>query len=155
GFVQPRSGAPQVVTPRSFGRRSLFFRPVPFHDHLRFHILFGNSCLVDPFIDPFFCRRFLFPNQFFFSQSVFLPYPVYAGPSYPVAEQAPSTIAEREGDLAREIERLTDEVERLRKDDASREQARQPLQPPRSPAEENTTNTILVFRDGHRSEVRS
>ena len=53
---------------------------------------------------------------------------------------------------AGELERLTDEVERLREEHTAREQAR--LTPPRRPsAEENVPSTILVFRDGHRSEV--
>ena len=83
---------------------------------------------------------------------MFLPYPVYTTPYSQVVEQTPSTVADRGSDLAGELERLTDEVERLREEQTAREQAR--LTPPRRPsAEENVPSTILLFRDGHRSEV--
>jgi hypothetical protein len=62
-------------------------------------------------------------------------------------------MVDRENVLARELERLTGEVERLRQEEALREQARQMPPQPRPSAEENTAKTILVFRDGHRSEV--
>jgi hypothetical protein len=142
--VQPPPGRLSVISPRPFGRRALLVRPGAFHHHLPFRTFFGNSCFTDPFFDPFFCRRFFFRNRFFFAQPVFLPYPVYTAPYYQVAEQAPATVADRDTDLAREVERLRDE--RL-----SREQSRQP----RTSVEEKTATTILVFRDGRRSEVQN
>jgi hypothetical protein len=125
-----------------------------FPNHFRFSVFFGNSCFTDPFFDPFFCQQFLFRNRFLFAQPVFLPYPVYTAPYSQVVEQTPSTVADRGSDLARELERLTDEVGRLRAEQAAREQARL-TPPPRPSAEENLPTTILVFRDGHRSEVRN
>jgi hypothetical protein len=126
-----------------------------FPNHFRFSLFFGNSCFTDPFFDPFFCQQFFFRNRFLFAQPAFLPYPIYTAPYYQGAEQAPSTVADRGSDLAREIERLTDEVERMREEQAAREQAQQaPLQP-RPSTEEKTPSTILVFRDGRRSEVRN
>jgi hypothetical protein len=92
--------------------------------------------------------------------TVFLPYPVYtapyyAEPYYQVAEQTPATVADRDGDLLREVERLRDEVGRLREEQGSREQARQAALQPRPPVEETTPTTILVFRDGRRSEIQN
>jgi len=85
---------------------------------------------------------------------VFIPYPVYATRYYDsVAEQPPPTVTDRESDLAAEIGRLKDEVERLRGEESSREQARQAAAPP-PPVKENEP-TVLVFRDGHQSEVRN
>jgi len=55
--------------------------------------------------------------------------------------------------LAAEIGRLKDEVERLRGEESSREQARQAAAPP-PPVKENEP-TVLVFRDGDQSEVRN
>src|SRR5438552_8433740 len=152
--LPPPSSGFGVMSPRSFGRRALFVGPVAFRHNLRFNIFFGNSCFTSPFFDPFFCQQFFFRNRFLFAQPVFLPYPVYTAPYSQVVEQTPSTVADRGSDLAGELERLTDEVERLREEQTAREQAR--LTPPRRPsAEENVPSTILVFRDGHRSEVRN
>src|SRR2546422_4471464 len=151
--VQPSRGGFRIVSPRPFGQRRLFVRP-GFRRDLRVHIFFGNSCFASTFFDPFFCQQFFFPNRFLFAQPVFLPYPVYTAPSYQVAEPAPSTVAARSGDLAGEVGRLRTEIEQLRQEQALREQARQvPPQP--SPLVAENTPTILVFRDGRRSEVRN
>jgi len=151
---QPPPGGFRTVMPRPLGRRGVFVRTGVFPNHFRFSLFFGNSCFTDPFFDPFFCQQFFFRNRFLFAQPVFLPYPVYTAPYSQVVEQTPSTVADRGSDLAGELERLTDEVERLREEQTAREQAR--LTPPRRPsAEENVPSTILVFRDGHRSEVQN
>src|SRR6266567_3484783 len=143
----------------SSGRR--FIRPsgvvgaVGLRHHRRFPIFFGNACFNDPFVDPFFCRQFLFSNRFFFAQPVFLPYPVYAAPNYQVAEQNPATTADQEASLANEFDWLRDEIERLREEERSREEAREPMSKTRPSAEEKVATTILVFRDGRRSEIQN
>jgi len=152
--VPPPPGGFRMVMPHPLGRRGVFVRTGVFPNHFRFSVFFGNSCFTDPFFDPFFCQQFFFRNRFLFAQPVFLPYPVYTAPYSQVVEQTPSTVADRGSDLARELERLTDEVERLREEQAAREQARLTPPPRRQSAEENVPITILVFRDGHRSEVR-
>ena len=153
--VQSPPGRFGVMSPGPFGRRALFVRPVAFRHNSRFNIFFGNSCFTSPFFDPFFCHQFFFRNRFLFAQPVFLPYPVYTAPYYQGAEQTPSTVAYQGGDLPRQVERLTDEVERLREEQASREQARQAALQPRPSAEDEAAPTILVFRDGRRSEVKN
>jgi len=151
--VQPSRGGLRIVSPRSFDQRRFFVRPA-FRRDLRVHIFFGNSCFASTFFNPFFCQQFFFPNRFFFAQPVFLPYPVYTAPSYQVAEQTPPTVTDRYGDLAVEVGRLTSELEQLRQEQASGAQARQvPPQPSR--VVEESTPIILVFRDGHRSEIRN
>ncbi len=142
------------MRPRPFGRRALFVRPVAFRHNLRFNNFFGNSCFTSPFFDPFFCQQFFFRNRFLFAQPLFLPYPVSTAPTYQI-EQAPSSVAYQERDLPRQVERLTDEVERLREEQASREQARQAVLQPRPAVEDKAATTILVFRDGRRSEVQN
>jgi hypothetical protein len=154
--VQPPSpGRFGVMRPRPFGRRASFVEAVAFRHNLRSNIFFGNSCFTSPFLDPFFCRQFFFRNRFLFAQPVFLPYPVSTAPTYQSAEQPPSSIAYQEGDLPRQVERLTDEVERLRDEEASREQARQAVLQPRRSVEDKEATTILVFRDGRRSEIQN
>jgi len=151
--VQPSRGGLRIVSPRSFGQRRIFVRP-DFRRDLRAHTLFGNSCFTSTFFDPFFCQQFFFPTRFLFSQLVFVPYPVYTAPSYQVAEQTSSAVTDRYSDLAGEVGRLTSEIEQLRQEQALRAQARQ-VPPEPSPLAEENTPTILVFRDGHRSEVRN
>ena len=151
--VQPSRGGLRIVSPRSFGQRRIFVRPA-FRRDLRVHIFFGNSCFTSTFFDPFFCQQFFFPNRFLFAQPVFVPYPVYTAPSYQVAEQTSSAVTDRYSDLAGEVGRLTSEIEQLRQEQALRAQARQ-VPPEPSPLAEENTPTILVFRDGHRSEVRN
>src|SRR6266852_783506 len=119
--VPPPSGGLGVMSPRSFGRRASFVRPVPFRHNLHFSISFGNTCFTDPLFDPVSCQQLLFRNQFPFAQPVLLPYPLYTAPYYRAAEQNAPTVADREDDLAREVERLTDEVERLRAPQAAPE----------------------------------
>ena len=154
--VQPRSTGFGVTRRSPFVRRSAFVGSFGFRHHHRFHIFFGNTCFSDAFFDPFFCRQFFFRNRSFFAQPVFLPYPVYASsPYYQVAEQNPSATVDQETDLASEVDRLRDEIEGLRDEERSREEARQPASQPLPPGEEKTATTILVFRDGRRSEIQN
>ena len=119
--VRPPSGGFGVVSPRSFGRQASFVRPVPFRHNLHFSISFGNTCFTGPLFDPVLCEQLLFRDQFLFAQPVLLPYPVYTAPYYQAAEQNTPTVADREGDLAREVDRLKDEVELLRAPQAAPE----------------------------------
>jgi hypothetical protein len=112
--VPPRSGGLGVMSPRAFGRRASFVQPVPFRHNLHFSISFGNTCFTDPLFDSVVCRQLLSRNQFLFAQPVLLPFPVYTAPYYQAAEQNAPTVADREGDLAGEVERFTGEVELLR-----------------------------------------
>jgi len=149
--AQPHSNSFGVTSAGGLVRGPGFVGPVGFRRHQRFHIFFGNTC----FSDPFFCRQFFFRNRFFFAQPVFFPYPIYTPvPYYPVAEQIPAATSE-ETDLAREVDRLRDEIERLRDEERSREEAREAVSQPRPSAEEKMATTILVFRDGHRSEIQN
>ncbi len=119
--VPPPSGGLGVMSPRSFGRRASFVQPAAFRHNLHFSISSGNTCFTDPFFDPVLCRQFFSPNQVLFAQPVFSPYPFYTAPYDQAAEQNAPTVADREGDLAREVDRLTNEVELLRAPQAAPE----------------------------------
>jgi len=153
--VRPAPGGVGVMSPRPFHRGAIFVGRAPFRHQLGFHIFFGNSCFTDPFVDPFFCRQFFFRNRLLFAQPVLVPYPVYTAPYSQVVEQSPAAATDRESDLAREIDRLRDEVERMREEQVSREQARQAALQPQPSVEEKPPTTILIFRDGRRSEVQN
>lgn len=154
GAVQPSRGRLPIMV-RRVARPAFFVQTRPFHRHFRFNVFFGNSCFTNPFFDPFFCRRFLFSNRFPFAQPVVVPYPVYTAPYYQGAERTLSTEADGGSDLAREIGRLTDEVEQLRKEQTPRGQTQQAAPQPRRSSEESTDSIILVFRDGRRIEVHN
>lgn len=149
GGVRSHRGGFPIARPMD--RRNLWINPA-LHHHRRFNIFFGNSCF-GPFFDPFFCRQFLFRHSFIFSEPLLLPYPVYSAPYYPVAEPSAMRVGDGESDLAAEIARLRDEVELLRAQEASGEHARQ-AEAAAAQGRENEP-TILVFRDGHQSEVRN
>ena len=152
GLQSPRRSFGVVRPPFGSGHR-VFIRPA-FQRGFRVNIFFGNSCFSSAFFDPFFCRQFFFPNRFAFAQPVYVPYPIYSAPSYQVADSTSTTSAANEyADLRGELGRLTSEVEQLRQEQALREQIQQ-ASPPPSPVVENTP-TILMFRDGHRSEIRN
>ena len=144
------------VSPRPFGRRTLFITQVPFRQGLRFHIFFGSPCFTDPFFDPFFCRQFFSRNQFLFAKPLFLPCPLYtAAPYSQVAEQTPTAVTGPDSNLVQEVHHLTNKVQLLLEEEALGEQRRQTALQPRPSVESKKPTTILVFRDGHRSEVRN
>ena len=135
---------------RSFGHRA-FVRRFPFRHNARFRFLL-NACLNDQFFDPFLCQRLFFNNPLLFSQPILLPYPIYTESSYAPPEESPSIEQDQQSELNRTIDRLTDEVERLRE-----QQAASPPQP--SAAGQATSDKlpsrILVFRNGRREEIQN
>jgi hypothetical protein len=143
-------GGLSMMSPRPVSRRGPFVQMRPFRHHFRFNVFFGNSCLTNPFFSPFFCRRFFFSHRF-----LFVPYPIYTASDYQGAEQAQTTVTDRGSDLAIELEKLTDEGDRLRVEQAAREQIQQAPLLRSSSTEENTTSTTVVFQDGRRSEIRN
>jgi len=151
GHLAPRGFA--VMRARPFGGRTVFVGTFPFRHHSHFRFFFGNPCFTNPFFDPFFCREFFF-NRFPFAQPVFLPYPVYTAPNYPVSEQASSIVHQRSY-LAGEVERLTDEVERLREGQERWKESVQFQTQARPSVAEKTPTTTLVCRSGHWSEVQN
>jgi hypothetical protein len=166
--VRPAPSGFGAMSPRSFTRQALPVGRVPVHHQLCSHIFSSSSWLSEREAigeeGPRFEERGELPSEEraeelteeLIGESVFLPYSVYAAtPYYQVAEQTPAYLAQRNSDLAREIDQLRDEVERLREEQASREQARQAALQPRPPVEEKTPTTILVFRDGRRSEIQN
>jgi hypothetical protein len=139
-----------------FIHRSGFSAAVGFRHHRRFNISFGNACFNGEFFDPFFCRQFFLRNRFLFAEPLFWPYPVYASsPDYQVTEQSPTTTSDQETELSRQVDRLSDEIERLREEEQSRAEPQQAASQPRSSAEEKMATTVLVFRDGRKSEIRN
>jgi hypothetical protein len=93
-----------------------------------------------------FCRGLFFPNQFLYSPPLFWPETQYVQQPYPVVQQTYDDTA-----LRSQIERLTEEVERLQQEQGARHASQHP---PRS-AVEQAPPPVCVFRDGHRMEVQN
>jgi hypothetical protein len=150
--VRPQLAARRTVVIASHGR---FFvvRRFPFRHHGHFNFFLANACFNDPFFDPFLCRRFFFPNSLFLAQPLLVPYPIYADTAYSEPEQYVPTEQYQQPDLSGRIDRLTDEVERLREEQESAKN--QQLTSQGKQAVEATPPRILVFRDGHRSEIQN
>ena len=143
--------ASRMVAP--MGGRGFFpGNPVFFHGGFgfggnhRFQVFFGRN----PF---FFHRRFFSPAPFYFPGSYGGGYP-YPGvvQTAPPTSYYPPEYYER-GDLARDIDVLTDKVDRLRQDldtrlPAARTQSKAPDAAPEP-------TTVLVFKDKHIQEVRN
>lgn len=160
----PRFGA---VSTHRFPRQPVLVGRRPLRRHLSSPIFFGTSELGEQ--ESFTAEELaespseeraeeLTEQQL--GGTGFLPYSMYVAPYYTepysqVAEQTQATIGDPGGDLLREVDRLRDEVGRLREEQVSREQARQAALQPRTLVEEKAPTTILVFRDARRSEIQN
>jgi hypothetical protein len=74
----------------------------------------------------------------------------YAPPEYPSGEEAPAPASEQETAIAGQVERLTEEVESLREERPS-----VAALPPAPAPQEKPLSAVLVYRDGHQSEVEN
>jgi len=146
------------------GRRVVTFS----FGRLRRDAFFSSDCFVFPCFNGFrHHRHFLFGNPFFFGAGFGFGSPFFGAPfltaSYipgfsdyypppppqPVAAEAPASAADIE--LAREVQRLSDEIEDLREEQSRASAPRQPLTPGASlSAMPPAVSTTFVFRDGRR-----
>ena len=153
-WAQMRSG-PRVMGPpvrSGFAvRRPVFVGGgLAFGHNPRFNVFFTSN--------PFFFQRRFFRSSFFFTQPFFVPV-VYGGYPYPVISQSytandSAAAYDQQRELVREVDRLTEEVERLRDEQANRQS---PPPPPQLQAQntEPLRPTVLVFRDKHIAEVKN
>lgn len=153
--------APSAVSPGRGFTRSQVLHPgfatgrFPFRHHRHFNFFLANACFNDPFFDPFVCQRFLFRNAVFFSEPLFVPYPVYQEAVYADGDQSQTTEQNEEADLSQRIDRLTDEVESLRAQRESNKSPQPQVNQQKQELEANLPTRTLVFRDGHRSEIHN
>jgi len=132
------AGGVHFVPPGRFGH-PVFVNPRFRHHH---HFFFTSGC----FGNPFLCSGFYYPYPLLSYPPLFWPETQYVQQPYPVVQQTYDDTAVRN-----QIDRLTDEVERLRQE----QEARQATPPTTRSAVEQASPTVLVFRDGHRSEVQN
>ena len=136
-----------------------FRRPVFFShgfSHRRFHsgFAFGFGFYGAPYYG-------YYPYYPYYSYDPYYAYPGYAypgyaypgpSPAYPIAYQTSPAYDRGDDGLASVVDRLRDEVDRLRQDRYDRDRVPQP--PPRTEAKPIQEQTfVLVFRNGKREET--
>lgn len=136
-----------VVAPNRFARSGVIINPRFHHHHHHHHFNFTSGCF-GPFFDPFLCRQALFAQAPIWPSPVFWPDVPQANP---VTQQTASLQSQPDADLRAAIDRLSQEVEMLRQE----QQARNIPQQNAATAPEPHISTVLVFRDGHRTEVQN
>lgn len=73
---------------------------------------------------------------------------------YSQAEETPPAQVEPDNSVVTQLQALTDEVEMLREEQAARQEVPPREVEPSNSADEKSLKTVLVFRDGHQSEVQ-
>ena len=155
-WPQVRGGAVHMAAPHNAGFVS---RGAVFAGSPRFGIRFHSG-----FRGPFFNRRF--HHRSFSSFGAAWRYYGYPGYYYADYSYAPDRYSaydrslgyEQSRELATEIDRLSDEIERLREEQQARYAAASvptPAIPRRAEKSEPSEPTILVFQDKHTQEVRN
>lgn len=104
-------------------------------------------------------HRFFFANEFFFP-GFFWPsyYPYYSYPmvSYSNPSNDYSSASSYQLEMTRELDRLSEEVERLRGEQESRAYANAPAVPAKAESRQEAGKpTVLVFQDKHIQEVEN
>ncbi len=165
GPVGGRGFGPVVrVGPHGFPGTVVVRGGVAFGHNPRAGVFFGSRCFGDPFCGNrfFFHRRnafgFGFPWWGWGGLPIYGGYPYYDYADYstsaqPVQAYTPAPSAEPYASAAveRELRDLRDEVQALRDEQLERDRAaRQKTAKP-----ETGPDTVLVFRDGHREEVKN
>ena len=117
----------------------------------------GTPCYTNPsYSGSFFCSQFLSHNRSRFGLATgFVPYYSYYQPDYISDEQPPADVVEQDNSLVSQVNRLTDEVELLREDQAAVENFGPSAAAPRAPAEDKPAPTVFVYRDGHQIETQN
>jgi hypothetical protein len=147
GAPTPRPGmitpSRAVLRSNRFGHSGVVIINPRFHH--RHHFFFSNGCFGSLF-NPFLCQQAFFAPPVIWPSSVFWP---NTSPTYPAEQQTAAVQYESDPELRVEIERLTQEVEALRQEQQAQKQPKVTTLP------ETPIPTVLVFRDGHRLEVKN
>ena len=70
-------------------------------------------------------------------------------------EEAPAVVPEQDGALSSQVQTLTEEVEMMREEQASRQEQPRQAASPRAAVQEKPVTTVLVYRDGRQSDVEN
>jgi hypothetical protein len=119
----------------------------------RFHAFVGSTCFNCGFV-----HRGFFPAYAGYAYPAYYPPVDYSQPAYasqpPVIVQTAPSSGYGDNQLVEEVQGLRDEVRQLREEQSSTRQNPQAGRAQGGATAEGPT-TVLVFRDGHRTEVRN
>ena len=138
GFVPTVRGGVRFSTFGGFGN---FGGPVFFPGHLHHHNRF------------FLGAGFFYPGYYWPSYYPYYSYPTvaYSYPSYDYSGESSYQL-----EMTRELDRLSDEVERLREEQEGRTYGNAPAVAPKAESrQEPAKPTVLVFQDKHIQEVEN
>jgi hypothetical protein len=163
GGFGPAPSAPVAPVPGS--PRGTFNRPV--HNPV-------NRSIAGPFVTPRVGvapgvtvvgprPRVIFPRPFVPYTGFYSPFvwstPIYPAPVYSEPAYVAPSVNQNNTDLTYEVQRLSQEIEQLRQEQAlaaARPPAPEPPPPPPSAAAETPAIPIvLIFRDGHRTTIQN
>jgi hypothetical protein len=112
--------------------------------------------IVGPLHRSFGPRPRLFgPQPFFGFSPFFWSAPIYSSPLYAEPTYVTPPVSQNEVELANQVERLSQQIEQLREEQALGAVRQAPPPPPPSQPERPAVPTVLVFRDGHRMMVQN
>jgi hypothetical protein len=89
-----------------------------------------------------------------FGAAAFAPFYWIVPMDYSLSEEAPPAQTEPDNSVAIQVQALTDEVESLREEQSSRQELAPHEASPPASAPVKPPKTVLVYRDGHQSEVQ-
>jgi len=114
----------------------------------------GTPCLTTPsYSGSFFCSKFQPSRRPRFGAAVYAPIYWIAPLDYSQVEETPPAQAEADNSVVVQVQALTDEVERLREEQSARRELPAHELEPAASAPEKPLKTVLLYRDGHQSEV--
>ncbi|HLY62123.1 MAG TPA: hypothetical protein VKV95_15385 [Terriglobia bacterium] len=115
----------------------------------------GTPCLANSsYSGSFFCSQYLHGQRPRFGATAIAPIYWLAPMDYSQTEETPPAPTEAENSIANQVQALTDEVETLREEEASRRDLPPREAEPSNSDAEKPLKTVLVYRDGHQSEVQ-
>jgi hypothetical protein len=142
-----------MLKPAPSGARYVRFGEAPHRGNQDLGAFPGTPCLTNPsYAGSFFCRQY-FPHRHFAFQPLYGIGYGYVPAEYQSEQETPPPAPAEDTALALQVARLSDQVELLRQEQASRVAPPAPPTAPQSEAEQQPLPAILIYRDGHQGEV--
>lgn len=118
------------------------------------NVFTGSRRFTNPsYAGSSFRRRFYPPRRYPFAAPLSIPY--FWNSDYQPDEESAASAPDQASTLDSQVGNLTDEVESLREEQASRQDLQSYAVAPHAAVREEPVPTILVYRDGHRGEVQN
>lgn len=115
----------------------------------------GTPCYTNPsYSESFYCSQYLHGHNGGFGAAAYAPIYWMVPMDYSAEDETPAAQPEPDNSIADQVQALTDEVEMLREEQSAPQELPAREAGPRASAPKKPPKTVLVFRDGHQSEVQ-